>query len=134
MENQPKKHHPRKRRNRHHILYPGSVWRQAGSVGLILRGAFIVRINCETHSKLHYEIDPLIGETVQREMLPSKRTLRHLRKEFYRNESNVRRMNVFEKIEWLNHHLDSERASNGWLRDLLSYEENFLEEHREELM
>ena len=133
MESSPKKHHPKKRRNRHHILYPGSAWRQTGPVGLILRGVFIVRINSETHSKLHYAIDPLIGETIRREMLPSKRTLQHLKKEFYRDENNVRRMNAFEKIAWLNNHLDSERASNGWLRDLLSYEESFLEEHKEEL-
>ncbi len=128
-----RQHHPKKRRNRHHILYPGNAWRQTGPTGLILRGVFIVRINCETHSKLHYEIDPLIGESVQREMLPSQRTLRHLKKELFRDESTVRRMDVFEKIEWLIDHLDSKRETNYWLRRLLSYEASFLRQHLEEL-
>jgi hypothetical protein len=132
VENKPK-HHPKKRRNRHHILYPRSAWQQAGPTGLILRGVFIVRINSETHSKLHFEIDPLIGESIQREKLPSKRTLRHLKKEFYRNENQIRRMNAFEKIDWLNNHLDSERDTNSWLKALLFYEEDFLERHKEEL-
>ncbi len=128
-----RQHHPKKRRNRHHILYPGSAWQQTGPTGLILRGVFIVRINCETHSKLHYEIDPLIGESVQREMLPSQRTLRHLKKELCRDESTVRRMDAFGKIEWLIDHLDPEREANNWLRNLLLCEDNFLRQHQEEL-
>jgi hypothetical protein len=128
-----RQHHPKKRRNRHHLLYPGTAWQQTGPTGLILRGAFIVRINCETHSKLHYEIDPLIGESVQREMLPSQRTLRHLQKELYRDKSIVRRMDAFGKIEWLINHLDPGRDTNNWLRNLLLCEDSFLRQHQEEL-
>ena len=131
MENRPR-YHPKKRRNRHHILYPRQAWVEAGPIGTRLRGAFIVRMDSNLHSNLHYEIDPLIGDEVKREMLPSKRTLRHLRKEYLRNESNIRRMPALEKILWLNNHLDPERASNGWLRELLLYERLFLENHREE--
>ena len=129
MENEPR-HHPKKRRNRHHILYPRQAWMQVGAVGLRLRGAFIVKLDSNLHSRLHYEIDPLIGGEVKREMLPSKRTLQHLRKEYVRNEEIIRRMSVLEKIQWLDGHLDPERASNGWLRDLLSYERLFLENHQ----
>lgn len=97
-----------------------------------LRGAFIVKMDSNLHSSLHYEIDPLIGDGVKREMLPSKRTLQHLRKEYVRDEINVRRMSALEKISWLDSHLDPERASNGWLRDLIALERLFLETHREE--
>ena len=134
MENEPKKHHPKKRRNRHHILYPRQAWIKAGPVGMSLRGAFIIRLNCETHSKLHNEIDPRIGEEVQRDKLPNKRTLRHLKKEYNRNESKVRRLGPIEKIDWLDGKLDPSRDANQWLLSVLEYERMFLESHQEELM
>ena len=121
-----------KHRNRHHLLYPVRVWRSIGPNALILRGAFIVKIDEKLHAQLHRELDRLIGDYITRDMLPYKSTIKHLKKEYRKHESEIRSMAPIEKLEWLEREIDPNVHRNRWLFRMLDMQRRFLITHGEE--
>ena len=122
-----------KHRNRHHLLYPARAWRSIGPNALILRGAFIVKIDEKLHEQLHRELDGLLGERITRRMMPQKSTIKQLKKLYRRQESAIRKMNAIEKIEWLEEQLDSRQRRNRWLLQMLGRQKRFFIRHQEEM-
>lgn len=119
--------------NRHHLLYPARAWRAIGPNALILRGAFIIRINEELHTELHRELDRYLGDYVTRKMLPRKNVIKHIKKEYRRREWEVRAMDPIEKLEWLESEIDPNVSRNRWLFRMLDMQRRFLITHREEI-
>lgn len=122
-----------KHRNRHHLLYPARVWRLIGPNALILRGAFIIKINERLHAELHHEIDKHLGDNITRDMLPRKSTLKHLKKAYKRREYEIRCMEPIKKVEWLESEIDPSISRNRWLFRMLDMQRRFLIAHAEEI-
>ena len=122
-----------KQRNRHHLLYPARVWRSIGPNALLLRGAFIVKINQQLHAQLHRELDNHLGDFITRDMLPRKSTIKHIKKEYRKNEWKIRTMTPIEKLEWLEQEIDPSIHRNRWLYRMLDMQRVFLVAHQEEM-
>lgn len=121
------------RQNKHHIVYPESVFQRLGMYGEMLRGAFVVRIDCDIHKQLHDEIDRTLGRYVCSNKLPSEETLKYLCRQFKRNERAIRKMGPIDKIKWLESRLSWSDARNHWLKTMLRQQREFLENHIGEL-
>ena len=122
-----------KHRNRHHLLYPARAWRSIGPNSLILRGAFIVKINEQLHMQLHRELDGYLGDNITRNQLPRKSTIKHLKKEYKKHELQVRTMDPIQKLEWLENEIDPSIKRNVWLFRMLDMQRRFLIAHSEEI-
>ena len=122
-----------KRRSRHHLFFPASAWRCIGSNALLLRGAFIVKIDDDLHVRLHRYLDSYMGDIITRDMLPRKKTIKHLKKEYKKNESKIRMMTPIEKLEWLRNEIDPEIKRNIWLFGMLDKQYEFFIAHKEEI-
>ena len=122
-----------KHRNRHHLLYPARVWRSIGPNSLMLRGAFIIKIDERLHAQLHRELDGFLGDNIIREKLPCKNTIKHLKREYKKHELQVRMMNPIQKLEWLENEINPGEKRNVWLFSMLDMQRRFLIAHIEEM-
>ena len=122
---------PKNGLDRHHLLYPRRVWNRLGPEYCHLRGIFVVKIRQAIHRKLHHTIDPTLGEHITESQLPDESTLLSLEKASAENESEIKAMSPFEKIDWLDGHLE-DNDSSTWLKNMLQSQRELLQASLEE--
>jgi hypothetical protein len=119
-----------KKFNRHHLLYPARVWREAGDDAQFIRGSFIISMPAELHTQLHKKLDKKLGGLITRADLPPPHELGKIAETIRENSDHFHSMTAIEKLRWLRLHTSSYR--NHYLNVLINGQIAFLRKHEGE--
>ena len=100
-----KREYPVAENDRHHLLFPARVWREAGEDAQFLRGYFIVHLPREMHEQIHREINDKIGDFITAYDLPTMTQIKYLADLVRKDEQSFSDMQTIAKLEWLKLHM-----------------------------
>lgn len=119
-----------KKKNRHHLLYPARVWREAGIDAQYIRGQFVVSMPSELHTLLHRRLDCRLGGEVTYREMPSPRQITKMANWIRDNNKSFRAMSPIDKLRWFGR--QTKRYHNRYLSTIIKRQIAFLQKHKGE--